>query len=155
MQKSMNWLMIASLMMWLNASVSAEELDLGKAEYLSNCANCHGGDGKGKGPFSGRLKRPAPDLTTLAKKNNGVFPVTSAYRNIDGRNIVESHDIREMPIWGCRHSPPAAPGNRTLNQKKFNPSTYESHLDLACDSEDVVGNRILSVVEYLRRIQEK
>src|SRR3974377_305504 len=88
MQKVMNWLMIASLMMGLNASGSAEDLDPGKLEYLSNCANCHGEDGKGKGPFSDRLKRPPTDLTTLAKKNNGVFSVSAVYRNIDGRNVV-------------------------------------------------------------------
>ena len=35
------------------------------------------------------------------------------------------------------------------------PDRYESHLDLSCDPEDVIGNRILSVVGYLRRIQEK
>jgi hypothetical protein len=31
----MNWLMIASLMRWLDASGLAEGLDLGKSEYLS------------------------------------------------------------------------------------------------------------------------
>jgi hypothetical protein len=45
-------------------------------------------------------KTPPPDLTTLAKKNNGVFPVISVYRNIDGRNLVESHEGREMPYLG-------------------------------------------------------
>jgi hypothetical protein len=149
------WLIFYGFLSAFNIPSWAEEPDLGKTEYLSNCANCPGEDGKGKGRFSGRLKRPPPDLTMLAKKNNGVFPVTSVYMNIDGRNIIESHDVREMPIWGCRHTPPAVPGTRTSNQKGFKPNTYESHLDLACDSEDVVANRILSVVEYLRRIQEK
>jgi len=32
---------------------------------------------------------------------------------------------------------------------------YESLLDLPCGPEDVIANRILSVLVYLRRIQEK
>jgi mono/diheme cytochrome c family protein len=79
------WLMIGGLVIGLNAPSWTEESDLDKAEYLSSCANCHGEDGKGKGPFSETLKTPPPDLTTLAKKNNGVFPVISIYRNIDRR----------------------------------------------------------------------
>jgi hypothetical protein len=147
----MQWLIVGCLLVGSNAVVWPEELELEKAEYLSSCANCHGEDGKGKRPFSDRLKRPPSDLTVLAKKNRGVFPVMSVYRNIDGRNIVESHDIREMPIWGCRHTP------RTVseNPKTWKPRDYESHLDLSCDSEDAIANRILSVLVYLRRIQEK
>ena len=145
----MKWLAIYGLMIGLNAPGWAEELDLEKAEYLSSCASCHGEDGKGKGPSAGRLKTAPPNLTTLAKKNNGVFPVMSVYRNIDGRNLVESHEIREMPIWGCRHTPPPVQG------KPVQPDSYESLLDLPCASEDMIANRILSVLVYLRRIQEK
>jgi hypothetical protein len=143
------WLMIGGLAIGLNAPSWTEESDLEKAEYLSSCANCHGEDRKGKGPFSRKLKTAPPDLTTLAKKNNGVFPVISVYRNIDGRNLVESHEGREMPIWGCRHT--TAP----VDGKLIQPDHYESLLDLSCGPEDVIANRILSVVVYLRRIQEK
>ena len=127
----------------------SEEVDLEKAKYLSSCASCHGEDGKGKGPFSDKLKTAPPDLTTLAKKNNGVFPAVAVYRSIDGRTLIESHDIREMPIWGCRHTPSAVQG------KSLKPDPYESLLDLPCGPEDVIANRILSVLVYLRRIQEK
>jgi hypothetical protein len=143
------WLIIFSLITELHTSSWAEESDLEKAEYLSSCANCHGGDGKGKRPFSDRLKTPPPDLTTLAKKNNGIFPVIAVYRSIDGRTLVESHELREMPIWGCRHTLPAVQG------KPVKPDAYESLLDLPCGPEDVIANRILSVIVYLRRIQEK
>ena len=37
----------------------------------------------------------------------------------------------------------------------YKPDPYESHLDLACDPEDSIGNSILFVIEYLRRIQER
>jgi hypothetical protein len=92
--------------------------------------------------------KPA-DLTTFAKKNKDVFPVSAVYEAIDGRRAAESHGISEMPIWGCRHAPP--PIAKTGKRKVYRaPDGYESHLALSCDSEDVRANRILSVIEYLR-----
>jgi mono/diheme cytochrome c family protein len=150
------WLFIVGLIIGLNASARAEEVEAGKAEYLTSCAPCHGTDGKGSGPLSSRLKTKPIDLTTLAKKSNGVFPLSAVYEAVDGRNATGSHGSREMPIWGCRRvSSPISP-TKTLKRKVHKePDRYESHLDLSCDPEDVIGNRILSVVEYLRRIQEK
>lgn len=92
----------------------------------------------------------------FAKKNNGVFPVSTVYDAIDGRNAIGSHGIRDMPIWGCRHAPSPVSPAKTRKPKVYRPpDRYESHLDLSCDSEDIIANRILSVIEYLRRIQEK
>lgn len=92
MQKTAaKWLMVAGMTIGLTASGWAEEVDAGKAEYLSSCAPCHGADGKGKGPLSAKLKTKPADLTALAKKNNGVFPVSAVYEAIDGRNAIESH----------------------------------------------------------------
>jgi mono/diheme cytochrome c family protein len=150
------WLMLAVLIIGLSTSGSAED-DPGKAEYLSNCAPCHGSDGKGKGPLSSKLKTKPADLTTFAKKNKGVFPMSAVYEAIDGRNAIASHDTREMPLWGCRHSPSPISPTKTSKRKVYKQpgNTYESHIDLSCDPEDVIANRILSVVEYLRRIQER
>jgi hypothetical protein len=61
-------------------SVSAQDEDIGKIEFQSNCASCHGIGAKGDGPMSGELKRRPADLTVLAKKNNGIFPLNSVYR---------------------------------------------------------------------------
>jgi Cytochrome C oxidase, cbb3-type, subunit III len=157
MQKAAaKWLTVASVIIGLNASGLTEDLDAGKAEYLSSCATCHGADGKGNGPLSSKLKTKPADLTTFAKKNNGVFPVSAVYEAIDGRNAIESHDAREMPIWACRHTPSPVSPTKTPKRKVYRaPDPYGSHLDLSCDPEDVIGNRILSVIEYLRRIQEK
>ena len=158
MQKTAaKWLMVAGVTIGLTASGWAEEVDAGKAEYLSSCAPCHGADGKGKGPLSAnKLKTKPADLTALAKKNNGVFPVSAVYEAIDGRNAIELHGAREMPIWGCRHTPSPVSPTKTSKRKVYRaPDPFESHLDLSCDSEDIIGNRILSVIEYLRRIQEK
>ena len=68
----------------LNASGWAQDLDASRAEYLSNCAACHGSDGKGNGPLSSKLRAKPADLTTFAKRNNGVFPLSAVYEVIDG-----------------------------------------------------------------------
>ena len=66
---------------------------------------CHGLDGNGKGPLSAELKSQPADLTILAKRNDGVFPVNAIYEVIDGRKAIKAHGTREMPIWGFRYAP--------------------------------------------------
>ena len=163
MGRAANWLIAISVMVGFCAFGWAQNLDAGKTEYLSNCADCHGPDGKGTGPLASKLKTKPADLSTMAKKHNGVFPLAEVYEFIDGRNLAgSSHNPNDMPIWGCRHtqSPisPISPKPKLLrpdSPKVFKKrDAYESHLDLACDPEDVIGNRILTIVDYLRRIQE-
>ena len=93
----------------LSARASAQNIDVGKTQYQSSCASCHGIGGKGDGRVSKELKTPPAYLTVLAKDNNGVFPYDMVYQMIDGRNTsVASHGTREMPVWGYRFGPPQA-----------------------------------------------
>ena len=92
------YLMIAAVVIGYTHSTWAQ--DAGKAAYLSSCAACHGEDGKENGFVSAVLKTPAPDLTTLAKRNDGVFPIAAVSEIIDGRMLIAAHGNREMPIWG-------------------------------------------------------
>ena len=148
-------LMLAGVMLLATFTCArAQELDPSRAEYLTHCAPCHGEDAKGSGPRSATLKAKPVDLTVLAKKNNGVFLMSAVYAAIDGRNAGQSHGLRDMPIWGCRSSPPPASPN-SGRAKVDKSKSYESNLDLACDPEDVIANRILSVLDYLRRVQEQ
>jgi len=111
----------------------------GKSEYQAACANCHGIDGKGKGPLSTQLTVMPADLTVLAKNNNGVFPLAAVYELVDGRGenkIVMAHGTRDMPIWGDRYRPgPDA--------------AFYPYADL------YVRTRILAVIDYLNSIQAK
>ena len=127
--------------------LAAEVVDPGKAEYHSSCAPCHGSDGKGTGPVSAVLKVPPPDLTVLAKKNKGVLPFSAVYEIIDGRKTVMAHGTRDMPIWGDRYAPEPS--------KALIPRPSENILSLFYDPEAVVRMRILAVIDYLNRIQEK
>ena len=139
-------LVICSVFIAFSAFASAQGIDAGKAEYQSDCAACHGIDGKGNGPVSKELKTRPTDLTVLAKKNNGVFPLNAVNKIIDGREPIGSHGTREMPIWGYRLVPP----------EHYILKDADDYLYLPPASpEAVVQGRILSIIDYLNRIQEK
>jgi len=72
----------------------------GKEMFKAYCASCHGEDAKGHGPVAPALKVPPPDLTLLAKRNNGKF--SADYVNsvvLHGVNT-PAHGSTDMPIWG-------------------------------------------------------
>jgi mono/diheme cytochrome c family protein len=149
---------------WPQVMAAAQGLDIGKAEFLANCAECHGADAKGTGRQSAALKAKPADLTALAKNNKGVFAPDAVYQMIDGRGAVRTHRSIDMPIWGCRHPSPYLTLRKTHRRKHAIPSvvrkkvqepTAESLLDLPCDPESITRDRIRSIVDYLSRIQEK
>jgi mono/diheme cytochrome c family protein len=72
----------------------------GKEMYVAYCASCHGKEGKGDGPAASALKAPATDLTTLAKHNNGKFPILHVSEVISGEHMSNVHGSRDMPVWG-------------------------------------------------------
>ncbi len=129
-----------------NAATWAQDY-AGKLEYQASCAPCHGSDGKGKGLLAAQLRVPPADLTALAKKNNGVFPLGAVYQVIDGRKVVIAHGTRDMPIWGDRFTPSP---NRAAS-----PNAADSFVSPSFDPEIIVRTRILAVIDYLNRIQEK
>src|SRR6516225_8570293 len=78
------WLMLAATTVAFSTPAWAQGNNVGKMEYQSSCAACHGMDAKGDGPVSKELKTRPADLTVLAKNNNGVFPYDTVYQMIDG-----------------------------------------------------------------------
>lgn len=68
--------------------------------FRAYCASCHGLDAKGDGPAAASLKVKPADLTTLAKRNGGIFPDARVRKIIMGDDVLASHGSREMPIWG-------------------------------------------------------
>ena len=78
-------------------SMAAGKLDIGQREFEASCASCHGKNGTGGGSFAEVLQVSIPDLTTLSRKNGGVFPIARVYNVIDGREAFKAHGTREMP----------------------------------------------------------
>ena len=66
------------------------------------CASCHGRDGHGQGPVASSLKVPPADLTTLARRSDGVFPraAVRAFVTGDQPQATSSHGTKDMPVWG-------------------------------------------------------
>jgi mono/diheme cytochrome c family protein len=114
-------------------------MDVGKREYDANCAVCHGSKGKGDGPYPGMGETRPADLTTLARRNGGVFPFARVYEFIDGRQIVKAHGTRDMPIWGLDYRAEAA----------------EYYAQTPFNAEAFVRARILALTEYIYRLQVK
>ncbi len=68
--------------------------------YQTQCAVCHGMDGKGDGPAAVSLKTWPGDLTTIAKRNGGAFPSLHVAEAIAGERSIPAHGTRDMPVWG-------------------------------------------------------
>ena len=119
-------------------ALAREPIDIGKREYDAACAVCHGDKGRGDGPLKGELKSGVPDLTVLARNNNGVFPFDRVYQVIDGRVEVRTHGPRDMPVWG--------------NSLRWQSSIYLDDYPPS-DTESSARSRILALTEYVYRLQ--
>jgi len=100
----------------MTSAASGEEM------YSVYCSSCHGWEAKGLS---------APDLTTLAKRNNGKFPALLVSEMIRGEARVDGHGPKNMPVWGVA----------------FRYVGSGSRLEI-----DV---RINNLTEYIRTLQEK
>jgi mono/diheme cytochrome c family protein len=109
--------------------------EIGQSEYMIACAGCHGESGKGDGPLAPLLNISTPGLTTLAARNDGVFPFAEVFLEVDGRGGIRAHGS-SMPVWGERFSATAL---------------SDAYPDTA---ELIARGRVLSLVYYLQSIQE-
>jgi mono/diheme cytochrome c family protein len=112
--------------------------DFGRREFERSCASCHGDVGKGDGPLAGLLKKNPPDLTSLSRNNQGVFPFQRLYQVIEGEDL-PAHGSREMPIWGREY--------------RLEDGQYYFDSITPYDARAQVRARILSLLEYINRLQ--
>jgi hypothetical protein len=79
-----------------------------------------------------------PDLTRLASRHGGEFPLEQVVTAIDGREALRAHGEPAMPVWG-----------EILSEELGSKGKQRPAI------ERRVQERILSIAEYLRRIQVK
>lgn len=110
--------------------------EAGAALYAKHCATCHGADARGGGPMAPVLVLQPPDLTALAERNNGIFPITRVVMRIDGRDPLTSHGS-PMPVYG---------------------DFFEGDLAVSLKAETgqpiLTSQPLVDLVEYLKTLQE-
>lgn len=85
----------------LGLAACVEETEIsGRMAFAESCAGCHGTDAMGAGDFGRELIRQPPDLTTLARRNGGVFPRDYVMSTIDGY-ARGTHFSAAMPEFGA------------------------------------------------------
>lgn len=117
------------------AQDASAEFAAGRSEYLSACAACHGDAADGKGPIAAMFKRSIPNLTEIAVRNDGSFPLLKVFQIIDGRSEVPAHGS-PMPVFGNRYAKEATDSSGYFG------------------SESIVRARVLELVYYLQSIQK-
>ena len=113
----------------------AQDTEIGAELYTDYCAACHGAAGMGDGDMANLMTIPAPNLTLLAKNNDGEFPMLNVIHVIDGRTGMRAHGV-PMPVFG-RVFASTEPG-------PANP--YGAVLE--------VRGRVLSLAMYLESLQK-
>ncbi|MDU8913395.1 cytochrome c [Aestuariicoccus sp. MJ-SS9] len=112
---------------------------IGEAAFMANCAACHGVDGKGNGPIIDFMKSAPADLTMIAARNGGTFPIEAVYATIADAEQTRGHGTSEMPIWGNRFNADVIAMEGEYGMGKSGVPTAQA--------------RILELVYYLATIQ--
>lgn len=108
---------------------------VGRALYLDYCSTCHGAEGKGDGPLAGDWEKPPADLTGIARRNGGTFPLARVMSTIDGYGRSKSHGAT-MPEMG-----------------QVFQDAEQVMVDTGDGIETPVPVPLLELAEYLRSIQ--
>lgn len=133
-----SWILAATGVLGATAVLAQDanqEFTVGKEEYLKTCAACHGEAADGNGEIATMFKDRVPDLTGIAKRNDGVFPLLNVIKAIDGRAAIRGHG-NPMPVFGNRYRTEADGGNTLFG------------------AEAIARGRVLELALYLQSIQE-
>jgi mono/diheme cytochrome c family protein len=133
-----SWILAATTVLGASAVLAqdaADEFKAGRDEYLVACAACHGEAADGNGEIATMFKDPVPDLTGIAARNDGVFPLLGVIQAIDGRAVVRGHG-NPMPVFGNRYRAAA------------------DSADALMGGEALARSRVLELALYLQSIQK-
>ena len=133
-----SWILAGTGLLAATAVLAQEasgEFAVGREEYLVACSACHGEAADGNGEIAIMFKNGVPDLTGIAKRNDGLFPLLQVIQMIDGRSVVRGHG-NPMPVFGNRYRAEADGG------------------DAIFGAEAIARGRVLELALYLQSIQQ-
>jgi len=126
--------LLAGFTFVLVAGAAMAQPSAGK-DYLQDCAECHGADGRGAQPEKRTVRGyVSVDLTQISKRNGGEFPRQKVYDEIDGQQRIAAHFYGDMPRWGTRYH---------FDENDKSPA------------EQGVRDRISALVDFIESMQEK
>ena len=68
--------------------------------FSENCTSCNGTSDRGDGPLASELTKKPADLTLIAYRNGGTFPMAQVMSTIDGFTRVQHGNVI-MPEFGA------------------------------------------------------
>ena len=71
----------------------------GRTVFINSCASCHGVTGRGDGPLAAELEVKPADLTKIAARRGGLWPMVEVMSIIDGYHR-RTLPREVMPIFG-------------------------------------------------------
>jgi mono/diheme cytochrome c family protein len=82
-----------------DATAPIGSAEAGAALFAENCAACHGADAHGNGPAAADLATQPPDLTRIADRRDGIWPLFEVMSIIDGytRQTTPRPDMPILP----------------------------------------------------------
>ena len=120
-----------------SANGAAAEVTLAEGTKLfeENCAACHGPDARGGGVMAGSLRTKPADLTKIAARRDGVWPMLEVMSIIDGytREFDSREDMPVLPQIGAGRMMDFDTGNGQITR---------------------VPARLVALVNYLESIQD-
>lgn len=107
----------------------------GRDVFQTHCATCHGVDATGDGPTAARLPTRPADLTGMAARRGGVWPMLEVMSIIEGYTKLDT-PRRDMPAISALTDGPKV------------------ELDTGNGQVRAVPKRLVAVAQYLESIQD-
>ncbi len=77
---------------------SLEAQSVGERLFQRKCTACHGASGRGDGPLSTSLGTAPADLTQIAMRRDGVWPMLEVMSIVDGY-LKATNSREDMPVF--------------------------------------------------------